>query len=131
MPQPFLYLGDVGLVGEGVGGGSAPGVDTEAGDGVQQAHRTDVVPDDVLVDGDRMQGLGKRLGGVVLDGAEQRAFQVLGVPDFLQARGNEALRRHMERQVVSLITLPCHPDMGHPFPLAQAAHGQRAEFLAA
>ena len=85
MPQPLLHLGDVGIVGQGVGGRRGPhGMHTDARDGVNQADLTGIMPHNVLVDGYGMQGFGEGLRAVVLDGSEERAFQVLAVPASLR-----------------------------------------------
>jgi hypothetical protein len=55
----------------------------EAGHLVRQANLLGIALDDVLIHGDRMQGFGERLGAIVLHGAKERAFQVLGMPGVL------------------------------------------------
>ena len=102
----------------------------EAGHLVRQANLLGIALDDVLIHGDRMQGLGQRLGVVVLHGMEERAFQVFGMPGVLQIRGHEPLRQLMEHQIAHLIPLPFHPDVRHPFPLVDVAHFERTELLA-
>ena len=85
MPQPFLHLGDVGIVGQGVRGSRCPhGMHTDARDGVDQADLAGIMPHNVLIDGDGMQGFGEGLRAVVLDGSKQGAFQVLAVPCLLE-----------------------------------------------
>jgi len=78
-----------------------------------------------------MQRLGQGLGAVVFHRTEQGAFEVLGMPGLLQIRVNQPLRRHMQRQVAHFVALAFHSDMGHAFALVDAAHGQRAQLLAA
>ncbi len=81
MPQPFLHLGNVGLIGERVGGGCRPhGMHTDARHYVNQADVTSIPSDDVLIDRDGMQGLVERFGPVILDWPEEGAFEVLRVP---------------------------------------------------
>jgi hypothetical protein len=44
MPQPFLHLGNVRIVGQGVGGRCRPhGMHTDARDGVNQADLTGII----------------------------------------------------------------------------------------
>jgi hypothetical protein len=81
MSQPFLHLGDVGLMGEGVGSGGCPqGVYTKVWDNCKQANLAGIAPHNILIDRDRMQGFGECLGPVVLDGPEQRPVPVALVP---------------------------------------------------
>lgn len=50
MPKPFLHLGDVGFMGQGVSGGSgSQRVDTQAWDGLQQTHPTCIMPNNILI----------------------------------------------------------------------------------
>ena len=49
VPQPFLHLGDIGPVQQGIGGGGGPQrMDAEAAHGVVEADLLAVAPDDVL-----------------------------------------------------------------------------------
>ena len=78
-----------------------------------------------------MQGLGERLGAVVLHGAKEWTFQVLGVPGVLQIRGDEPLRQLM-RAPDSAPYPPSLPrGLRHPFPLVDVAHFERTQLLAA
>ena len=54
------------------------------------------------------------LHAVVFHGAEERALQVIGMAGVVQIRGNEPLRRHMERQIAHCIALAFDADMGTP-----------------
>jgi hypothetical protein len=78
-----------------------------------------------------MQELGEGSGAVILHGTEERAFQALLVLCLFQIRGNQPLRRHMERQVAHLVALALHPDVRNAFPLVDTAHGQRTDLLTA
>ena len=75
------------------------------------------MPDNILIDGDRMQGLGQNPRPVVLDWPEQRTFQVLLVPGGLQIGGNKPLCQDMQRQLAYLVPFPFYTDMQHPFSL--------------
>src|SRR5690349_8272952 len=56
VPQPLLYLGDVGVVRQGIGrGGGTERVHAQAGYQLGQAHLAGVALHDILIDGRRMQ----------------------------------------------------------------------------
>ena len=60
MPEPELYLGDVRLVLQGIGGRRGPqGMDAQTRHRVEQSHLADIVLHDVPVDGCRVQGFGQ------------------------------------------------------------------------
>ena len=77
MPQPFLHLGDVGLVLEGIGSGGRPQrMHAEARDHLGEPELAGIALHDVLIDGRRVQGLGQGPGAVVFDGPEQGTMEV-------------------------------------------------------
>ena len=74
MPQPFLHLGDVGIVIEGVGG--RRGAERMRADLEAQSER---VPPHELVDSVGGDGIVEVAGAVVADRPEEGAFGVGGV----------------------------------------------------
>jgi len=117
MPQPLLDISDVGIVGEGIGRGrGAQRMYTQTWCYIKQTYFTGIVPDNVLINGRRVQGFGQGLRTVVLDRAEEGAFEVLDVPcvlpcffpGFLQLheiRVNQSLRQGVQGQIVYLVAL--------------------------
>jgi hypothetical protein len=70
MPEPYLHLGHVGLMGERIGGSGGPQrVRAEAGEFLGEAALATVTPHDVPIREYRVQGLGRDLAVVILDGS--------------------------------------------------------------
>ena len=80
MAEPFLDLGDVGIVGKSIGGGGrAQGMHAEAIDLGADAGFQAVLADNVAVDGGGFQRSIKFSGSVVLQRPEQRSVAVMAM----------------------------------------------------
>jgi len=90
VPQPFLHIGDVGPVLEGVSRGSRPErMHAEVWGYVGKAQASGISPYDVVIHGRRVQGLGQGPGAIVLHRPEEWPVQVVGVPAGPQVRSVE------------------------------------------
>ena len=125
--EPFLDLGDVGLVVERIGGGRRPqrmGAYLEAEIGRVTAHD--------LVDGVGRDGLFEAAGAVVLERAEQRAVLVLAVPGGLEVIVDELVRARVQWEIARLLALAGDLEMGDPAPgVSKIAGPQLAQLFAA
>jgi hypothetical protein len=126
MAEPFLHLDDVGLVVEGVGGGSrAQHVRANL---EPEQRRIGAHPSINAVTGDHLL---KAAGAVVADRAEPRTVFIGAVPGGIKIIVNERGGAGMQGQIARLAAFAGNSEMRHAFPrVLKILDLELAQFLA-
>ena len=126
MPEPFLHLGDVGLVIERIGGGGrAQGMRAN-----QKPQLPRIAPHQAIdaVGGDRPFELS---GTIVANRPEQRAAVIEAVPGGVEVIVDQSIRAGMQWQIARLAALAGDFQMRHTFArMPEILHLQLAQLLA-
>ena len=133
MAEPLLNLGDIGLVGEGVGGGgSAEGMHAQAVDLGADAGLQAVLAHNVAVERGGVKGTVEFFrGAVVADGAEEGPGRIAGVAGEGQVFLDEALGQGVCRHKPHLIPLAPDEEVHHALAALHILDEQAAQLLAA
>jgi len=130
MAEPFLHLGNIGFMGEGIGGGRRPhGMHAQSVDLDVQAGGLPVFPHHVPIESIRIEGPFQLARAVVAHWPEQWAVLVVAVAGHHEIALDQPLR--LRRHKMNLPALARHLEADHALTALQILYFQRAQLFPA
>ena len=130
VPQPFLHLGDVGAVQQGVGRRRSPQrMHTKAAHSSIDPDLLAVAPHHILVDRSRVQRLVQCPGSVIPDRAKQWSRQIVSMSGHVQIGLDQPRGFGRDGNKPDLATLAFDAELQHAFPLLEIADPQLTQLF--